>query len=181
MKMLGYLTIQNRMIKIGFLALTLIAITGCRNNNNNIYIRTNGELSIDKVKVKNGFVSINRENDTELFSKNMKTVFNGKDKGNLETIFGENDFLLIYDDKYYYSFRHFIETDFVHDFPKGHDYNFNLYKRNDTIFCDADIKGEIPMKFTRFMTEIKSAENRLGNTPKEKAGTIFNMKEMEEK
>ncbi len=162
-----------------FILLTML--TSCRKNDNQINVSTKDGLKIENVEIKNGFVSINRENDSELFSNGMRTVFKGKDKNNLETIFGENDFLVIYDDKFYYSFRHFIESDFVHDFPKGHDYNFILYKRNDSIFCDVDIKGEIPMKFTRFMTDIDSAKNRLGNTPKEKAGTIFNMKEMEEK
>jgi hypothetical protein len=45
----------------------------------------------------------------------------------------------------------------------------------------VDIEGEIPMKFTRFMIENESAKNRLGNTLKDKAGTIFNTKEMEVK
>lgn len=159
--------------------LLLFLLASCRNNENTITVETKDGLQVDNVEIKYGFVSINRESDSELFSKNMTPVFDGKDKENLSTIFGENDFLMVYDDKYYYSFRHFIESDFKNDYPKGHNYNFLLYKRNDTIFCDIDIQGEIPMKFTRFMSGIETADIRLGNTPKENAGVIFNMKEME--
>ena len=164
-----------------FIVFLTVFMTSCRNNDNEITVETKDGLKVENVEIKYGFVSINRENDSELFSGKMTTVFDGKDKKNLSTIFGENDFLVVYDDKYYYSFRHFIESDFRNDYPNGHEYNFLLYKRNDTIFCDVDIQGEIPMKFTRFMSDIETAENRRGNTPKEKAGTIFNMKEMEEK
>jgi len=167
--------------KYGLIILILSALIGCRKNDNRIYVTTTNALSVDKVEIRKGFISINRESDMELFSKQMKTVFDKVDKRNLETVFGENDFLVLYNEKYYYSFRHFIETDFVHEFPKGHDYNFSLYKKNDTIFCKVDIKGEIPMKFTRFLTDVDLAKNRLGNTPKDKAGAIFNMKEMEKK
>lgn len=134
-----------------------ICLASCRNNDNEIIVKTKDRLQVENVEIKYGFVSINRKSDSELFSTAMKTVFKGKDKKSLSTIFGENDFLVVYDDKYYYSFRHFIEPDFMNDCPKGHDYNFVLYKQNDTIFCDVDIQGEIPMKFTRFMSHIETA------------------------
>ncbi len=169
-----------KIIKIhNLLVLSIALFTSC-GNNNEILVNTNNDLQVENVEIKYGFTSINRENDSELFNSNLKTVFDGKYKNNLSTIFGENDFLIIYDDKFYYSFRHFIFTDFKSSSPKGHEYNFSLYKRNDTILCDVDIIGEEPMKFTRFMSEIKTAKNKLGNTPIEKAGTIYNMKEMEE-
>ncbi|MDP8033590.1 hypothetical protein QJU43_04625 [Pasteurella atlantica] len=144
-------------------------------------IKTKGGLQIEKVAIKYGFVSINRENDSELFSTKMKTIFNRKEKQIFSTNFGENDFLIVYDNKYYYSFRHFIPSDFVNDDPTGHNYNFLLYKRDGKIFCDIEIKGEMPMKFTHVMSDVKTAKNRRCNTPKEKAGVMFNMIEMEEK
>lgn len=159
----------------------IVLFTSCRNNDNNITVKTKDGLKVEDVEIKYGFVSISRESDSELFSTRLTTVFNGKDKKNLSTIFGENDFLVVYDDKYYFSFRHFIESDFKNDYPNGHDYNFSLYKQNDTIFCDVDIQGEIPLKGTQFMSDIETAGNRRGNTLKEKAETIFDMKEIEEK
>ena len=133
---------MNKKNKFGFLIISFILLIGCSKNDNQIIVETNDGLSIDKVEIRKGFTSINRENDLELFSTNLKTVFNGNDKGNLETDFGENDFLVIYDDSYYYSFRHFIYTDFKSSYPEGHEYNFEFFRRNDSIFMAVDIKGQ---------------------------------------
>ena len=153
----------------------------CSKSEHHIIVGAAEGLSTEKVEIRYGFTSINRKNDQELFSANLKTVFNGKDKENLETDFGENDFLLIYDDAYYYSFRHFILTDFQGSYPAPHEYNIELFMQHDSIFMTANITGEQPMEFTRPLIEKEKAAQFRCNTPIAKAGVMFNMKEMEEK
>ena len=172
---------MNKKNKYGFLIISFILLIGCSKNDNPINVLTKDGLFTDKVEIRKGFTTINRENDLELFSTNLKTMFNGNDKGNLETDFGENDFLVIYDDSYYYSFRHFIFTDFKSSYPDGHDYNFELFMQNDSIFMTVNITGEQPMEFTRPLIKKEDAEKFRCNTPVDKVGVMFNMKEMEEK
>lgn len=90
------------------LMILYILFIGCSKKTNQITVIIRDGLLNDKVEIRNGLTSINRENDLDLFSRNLKMIFIGSDKENLETNFGENDFLIIYDDAYYYSFRHFI-------------------------------------------------------------------------
>ena len=162
--------------KYVFLIISFISLVGCSKNDNQIIVETNDGLSIDKVEIRKGFTSINRVNDFKLFSTDLKTVFNGNDKGNLETDFGENDFLVIYDDSYYYSFRHFIYTDFKSSYPKGHKYNFELFMKNDSLFMSVNITGEQSMKLTRPLIRKNEAKKYRCNTPLDKAGVMFNMK-----
>lgn len=152
---------------------------GCSKNDNTIIVSTQNGLSVEKVEIRNGSATINRKNDLELFSASLKTVFNGIDLGNLETEYGENDFVVIYDNSYYYSFRHFIFTDFESFAPDGHKYEYDLYARNDTLYLNVNITGEKPMNFIRSMIKKEEAEFHICNTPIDKAGGIYNMKEME--
>ena len=171
-----YTTNRYKLLMIFF-----ILFIGCSKKTNQITVITKDGLLNDKVEIRNGLTSINRENDLDLFSRNLKTIFIGSDKENLETNFGENDFLIIYDDAYYYSFRHFIFTDFISSYPKGHDYKFEFFKQNDSIFMSVKIAGEHPMEFTRPLINKDHAEKYRCNTPVEKAGGIFNMIELKEK
>lgn len=137
--------------KYGFLIVFFTLLISCFKTDNQITVLVKDGLSESKVEIRVGFTSINRKNDLELFSLNLKTVFKGNDKGSLNTDFGENDFLIIYDDSYYYSFRHFIYTDFKSSYPEGHDYKLELFKQNDSIFMNVNITGEQPMEFKRVL------------------------------
>lgn len=140
-----------------------------------INVSTDDSLSKLKVKIKRGCYSIDRKNDSELFAKDngSKTVYNGIQNGLLNTDYGENDYLITYDDKYYFQFRHFI-------FNRNHQhsYYFYFFKQKDTIYIKADIKGEDKMKFTRPMHLISEAKFLSCNVSIDSNKVMYNMTEL---
>ncbi len=117
-----------------------------------IKIDTKDGLSKDNVLVKKGFYSINRENDNEIFANtNVKVVFDGSDD-NLRTEYGENDFLITYQNKYYFQFRNFVFDD-----NESVQYHFNLFKRNNQIFLKISISPG--REFEHKMNLISEAKN----------------------
>lgn len=140
-----------------------------------IHVSAASSLSKSKVKIRRGEHSINRKSDLELFEdKNGdRTVYNGFQTGLLDTDYGENDFTVIYNDKYYFQFRHFLLNS-----RYQHSYNFFLYVQQDTIYIQADIKGSTPMRFTRPMHLISQAKYLLCNNPIDSSKFIYNMKEL---
>jgi len=141
-------------------------------------VTSDDKLSKSKIKIKRGFYSIDRNNDQELFANNNSgwTVYNGFQNGLLKTDYGENDFLLTYDDKYYFQFRHFI-------FNRNHQhlYSFSLYKEKGTIYVKADIKGEDKMQFTKPMHLVSDARLLRCNVPIDSNKVIYNMTELQER
>lgn len=138
-------------------------------------ISTGDNLSKSKVKIKRGIYTINRTDDKELFAKNNGdwTVYNGFQNGLLKTDYGENDFLITYDDKYYFQFRHFIFNR-----KNQHSYNFILTKQVDTLFVQADIKGVDQMQFKKPMHLISDAKYLRCNSPIDSNKVIYNMTEL---
>lgn len=143
-----------------------------------ISVSAEGDLSRSKVKIKKSFYSTDRESDQELFSKEkgVRTVYSGRQVKLLNTGYGENDFLVIYDDEYYFQFRHFI-------FNRNHchAYHFNLFQRNDTIFLSADIKGPDQMNFERPMHLISDARLLRRNAPIDSNKATDNMSELKDR
>ena len=142
-----------------------------------INVSAENNLSKSKVKIKRGFYSINRTSDQELFSSNNsdRTVYDGIQNGLLKTDYGENDFLITYDDKYYFQFRHFIFNN-----NNQHSYNFTLFKRQDTMYVRTDIKGKDKMEFARPMHQISDARFLRCNVPIDSSKVIYNMTELKE-
>jgi len=151
-------------------------------NGNKVTVTADNNLSTDKVKIEYGVSinSINRENDLELFDKSKKytTLYDGSNKNRPQTEFGENDFVLIYDNAYYLSFRQFIETDFKSDFPTNHKYSFHFYEKDKRPFVRVKIEGEEKMDFERPLIEKRLAAKYRCNVPADSAGVMFNMIEL---
>lgn len=147
-------------------------------NSNTINVTAENPLKNDKVKIEYGFNSINRKSDSEMFiDRKSKTIlYDGERKTKLENKYGENDFLIIYDNKYYLSFRQF-----KFNRRHQHSYNFHLTNRNNKMILQADINGQDGMKFEREMIEIKKADRYLCNVPIDSAGTVYNMIELKNK
>ncbi len=141
-----------------------------------ISVSTDNDLSKSNVQIKRGFYSIDHKNDQELFLNDNgdRTVYNGMQNGLLNTDYGENDFLITYDNKYYFQFRHFIFNS-----NNQHSYNFSLFKKKDSIYVKADIKGEDKMQFTRPMCLISNAKFLRCNVPIDSNKVIYNMTELE--
>lgn len=117
-----------------------------------INVETDNQLNVEKIKVYQGHYTINRKNDAEMFDhKYDQIVFDGKGTGNIKTEYGENDFLVTYDNKYYFQFRQFCTNE--NDYYK---YNLKVLKKTNRIYLKVDVGGG--MKFERPMNLISDSK-----------------------
>lgn len=139
-------------------------------NVNTIHVTTEAPLSKSKVKIEYGFNSINRKSDKDLFiDGQLKTIlYDGGIKDQLINKYGENDFLITYDNKYYYSYRHF-------KFNRRHQHKYNLHfsTRNDEIILKLVIEGRDNINFEKKMIKIEQADKYLCNIPIDSSKTIY--------
>ena len=157
------------------ISVVVIALTGLliyfyfgtqQKGSNKIRVTVDNSLSVDKVKIEKGFYSINSGSDQNLVRIGLdKVVFFQKPNDGFETICGENDFYVIYDNEYYAIVRHFIPNDFFDGIPKPHTYNFNLYKQADTIKLTVDIVGQDGEKIERRLAHVSNANENLWGRP----------------
>lgn len=149
-------------------------------NANSVTVTADYPLTAEKVKVEFGVSvnSINRTNDLSLF-KNRDKYIVLYDDGTKESVFneyGENDFLITYNNQYYLSFRQFKRNR-----SHQHNFNFYFYQKDNKPFVKVDIKGRDAMRFERPLIEISKAANYVCNTPIDSASGIYNMIELEKK
>lgn len=146
-------------------------------NSNSIKVTTDKSLTPDKVKTEFGISvnAISRSTDTDLFKRREKytVLFDCETKNQMINDYGENDFLMTYDNKYYFSFRQF-----KFNRRHQHDYNFHFYRKDNKIFIRADIKGQDAMEFERPMLDISLADKYRCNVPVDSAEVIYNMIEL---
>ena len=171
---------KRTLIILGILIVGILAILKLNNdflllwNSNVVSVKTESPLNNEKVKIEFGISvnTINRSNDTELFSDREKysVIFDGKNKNGIFNEYGENDFLITYDNEYYYSFRQF-----KFNRRNQHEYNFEFNKQSNDILIKVNISGKDGMAFERKMLKIKDAENYVCNTPIDSVGTVYNM------
>ena len=90
-----------------------------------------------------------------------KVIYKDSKEASFETICGENDFLVVYDNEYYTILRHFIPNDFYDGIPETHTYNFNFKRNGDEINLTLNIEGEEGEKFERVMEKIADAKNNI--------------------
>tara|TARA_Y100001954_G_C15405004_1_gene404584 strand:+ start:62 stop:520 length:459 start_codon:yes stop_codon:yes gene_type:complete len=124
---------------------------------NNINVEAIDPLTTMNVEVKYGNVSFS---DTDkIIYENLskgKLVFNGIYSTWIPYNYGENDFLITYDDKYYGFFRHF-----KHNIFETHSYSLELFQNNDTIKCKVLIEGPDKMERIIKMKKITMLQQRL--------------------
>jgi len=99
-----------------------------------------------------GFFSINRKNDLELFHEwpDDQIIYNGSNSHKPETEYGENDFLVLYNDQYYFQFRHF-QTDESED----NSFDFHLTQADTSIHLEVKINDNV--NFRRKMNRINQS------------------------
>jgi len=140
-------------------------------NVNSIKVTAESPLTVNNVKIEFGISvnTISRSTDTDLFNGREKytVLYDGKKKNDMVNDYGENDFLITYDNKYYFSFRQF-KCSLRHQ----HDYNFHLFQKSDRVFIRVNIKGQDAMRFERPMLEISLADKYRCNVPVDSAGVI---------
>jgi len=149
-------------------------------NLNFVFVNVDKPLSQGKVKIEYGISvnTINRKTDLALFENREKytLVYDGKRNKRIKNSYGENDFLITYGNKHYFSF-----SQFKTDRKNQHKYFFYFEQLNENIFLNVEIRGNNSMKFKRKMLKISEAENYVCNTRLEKASGKFNMIEFKEK
>jgi len=103
--------------------------------------------------------SLNVYTDKQLFASKVKIEFvsgskailyDGEEKHSVPQEYGENDFILTYDKKYFLKFRHF-----KFNRKHQHSYDFYFYKKGENIFIDVDIEGANDMEFTKELKKKK--------------------------
>ena len=146
-------------------------------SSNTISVTADQPLTTDKVKIEFGVSvnSINRPTDTDLFEHREKynVLFDGRQRDNMVNEYGENDFLITYDNKYYLSFRQF-----KFNRRHQHDYNFHFSQQDNKVFMTVDIQGEDAMKFERPLLDISLADKYRCNVLVDSAGVVYNMIEL---
>jgi len=98
-------------------------------------VHTDKKLSSSKVKI-------------EFLLGSRTVLYDGEEKDSVPQEYGENDFILTYDKKYFLKFRHF-----KFNRRHQHSYDFYFYKKGEKVFVDVDIEGSHDMEFTK---ELKS-------------------------
>jgi hypothetical protein len=146
-------------------------------SSNSINVTAENPVKKEKVKIEFGISvnTINRVNDSDLFRNRSKYIvlFDGEEKDEMVNEYGENDFLVTYDNKYYISFRQFKFNQ-----NNKHDYSFHLFQKDNRLYISVKISGKDNMEFTRPMNEIRSAVLLKCNVPIDSAGYIYNMIEL---
>jgi hypothetical protein len=129
---------------------------------NEIIVTAGNSLLIDKVKIEFGFYSINSGSDENLVKIGLnKVVFSGNPKGNFETVCGENDFLVIYNNQYYTIIRHFIPNDFYNGIPEPHKYNFDFQKKKGKIHLKLKIEGAAGETIEEDLVRVENANDNI--------------------
>lgn len=130
-------------------------------------VTVENNLAIEKVEIQKGFWTGHRENDMELFILTHKKSFNLFKNDNAKffwgTSYGENDFLVTYNDQYYYVFRHFSFNNKDQNY-----YTINLSKVNQDILLNVVVVGYDGFKdknFTNTMNLISNSDKLRWNKP----------------
>lgn len=119
-------------------------------NINRIDVRIDEPLSKAKVKIEfgNSISTDHIEETIERFgNRSLATlVFEGSPKSMIGNYYGENDFLITYDEAFYLSFRHY-----KFNWRHQHRYHFKLEKIDDQIILSVDIVGKDDLRFKEAM------------------------------
>jgi hypothetical protein len=143
-------------------------------NSNKVIVQAESSLYKEKVKIEFGISvnTISRANDSEIFNDRDKysIIYDGKNENEIFNEYGENDFLITYDNEYYLSFRHFKRNR-----RHQHQYEFNFKKVDSNIYVEVEINGEDEKRFKRKMLLISNAEKYVRNTPIDSIVENYNM------
>ncbi len=108
-----------------------------------ITLETTTEINRSKIIIYRGWYA----HPVTLFPKNKgKLIFDGKTFLSFDTDYGENDYLIVYSDSFYTTFRHNKTTNRLED-----TYSFKVSKLNNKIILDVDIKGTDPLNYSNLV------------------------------
>jgi hypothetical protein len=135
-------------------------------NTNSIKVEADSTFDKSKLIIEHGIsaTTINRKNDQFVFDNKSgyKTIYKNKKGKTIKNEYGENDFLITYNDSLYFEFRQFKTN-----WHNQHSYSFSFTKEKASHFIEVNIKGENDLKFKSQMNPIQYAykyfNNRLCN------------------
>jgi len=146
---------------VSLFAVYKLAVTPSKNK---IIVTVDNNLELDKMKIEFGYYDSSSGNDFNLTKNGLQKIVYKKTSQPFETLCGENDFYLTYDNEYYTVFRHFIPNDFYDGVPKPHKYHFDLKKENEDIHLEIEIVGRDGEKRKMKLLKIEnSIENFWGS------------------
>lgn len=157
---------KKKLILFGIVAvivggLSLYFIFG-KEDENKLFVTVDNSLASDKIRIDMGFYSINSGSDKNLMEFGLnKTVYSANKAKSFQTICGENDFLVVYDNQFYTVVRHLIPNDFFDGVPKPHKYNFDFKKDGDKIYLTLNIKGRDGKKIDKELVNVSNAKNNI--------------------
>jgi len=125
-------------------------------NKNTIKVETEDEIEISKIVIEHGIsaTTINRNTDQFIFDnkEGYSTIFSNSKSKKIINEYGENDFLITYNDSLYFEFRQFKTN-----WHNQHSYTFNFIKENESYFVEIKIKGENDLNLKSQMHPINQA------------------------
>jgi len=133
-----------------------------KKDQNKLFVTVDSSLTLDKVRIEKGFYSINSGSDGNLIQSGLdKIVYADNTAKSFETICGENDFLVIYDNRFYTVVRHLILNDFDDGIPAPHNYHFDFKKTGDKIHLTLSIEGQDGEIIERDLADITDANSNI--------------------
>ncbi|WP_413534086.1 hypothetical protein [Empedobacter brevis] len=157
---------RKKVLKFGLITLIISGLLTYfllnKKDQNQIFVTVDNSLSTNKIRIDKGFYSINEGSDENLVKMGLdKVVYSDSKATSFETICGENDFLIVYDNEFYAIVRHFIPNDFYDGVPKPHSYNFDFKRIGDKINLTLNIEGKDGEKFETVMAKVKDANHNI--------------------
>lgn len=133
-----------------------------KEDQNKLFVTVDNSLNSDKIRIDEGFYSINSGSDENLIKLGLdKTVYSDNKAKRFETICGENDFLVVYNNQFYTIVRHFIPNDFYDAIPEPHTYHFDLKRIGDKIHLKLNIEGHDGDEIERDLVDVADANINL--------------------
>jgi len=161
---------KNRLITFGIVAVIagglFIYFQFIKEDQNKLFVTLDNSLTSDKIRIDEGFYSINSGTDEDLIKFGLdKTVYSDSKAKSFETICGENDFLVVYDNQFYAIVRHFIPNDFYDGVPKPHNYNFDFKRIGAKIHLTLNIEGYDGKKIELDLADVADASKNIWGHP----------------
>lgn len=105
---------------------------------NNITIANSPQFSNNKTKVYYGNVSMNNSDSMNIaLLSNSQKIYNGYFSTWIPYNYGENDFLITYDNTHYGIFRHF-----KFNWYESYTYDITIFEKDGIVKCIVTIKGK---------------------------------------
>lgn len=104
---------------------------------NEVVVETNGGLVNKKVRIELETLCHVDENGNVPFVRPKTVLYDGKIGAQMPNEYGENDFVIFYDNKYRASFRQF-----KFNRRHQHKYTFYFFPKGDKIYVKVDVSGQ---------------------------------------